>query len=69
MTETDPIVALQQAPPLRDQVYDALERLIIQGTLRPGQRLTEGDLAEQLGVSRNPVREALNPDPPTKMLE
>lgn len=51
---------LQQSPPLRDQVYDALENLIISGVLAPGQRLTEGDLAERLGVSRNPVREALN---------
>jgi DNA-binding GntR family transcriptional regulator len=60
MSQPDPIVALQQSPPLRDQVYDALEALIIQGILAPGQRLTEGDLAERLGVSRNPVREALN---------
>jgi DNA-binding GntR family transcriptional regulator len=60
MSQPDPIVALQQSPPLRDQVYDTLEGLIIQGALAPGQRLTEGDLAERLGVSRNPVREALN---------
>ncbi|MDP9444725.1 MAG: GntR family transcriptional regulator [Actinomycetota bacterium] len=60
MSDPDPIVALQQSPPLRDQVYDALEKLIIEGVLEPGRRLTEGDLAERLGVSRNPVREALN---------
>jgi DNA-binding GntR family transcriptional regulator len=60
MSTADAFASLQQAPPLRDQVYDALERLIIDGTLAPGQRLTEGDLAERLGVSRNPVREALN---------
>lgn len=60
MTELDPFAAVRQAPPLRDQVYDALERLIIDGTLSPGQRLVEGELAERLGVSRNPVREALS---------
>jgi DNA-binding GntR family transcriptional regulator len=51
---------MTQAPPLRDQVHDALETLIINRTLAPGQRLVEADLAERLGVSRNPVREALN---------
>lgn len=60
MNTAEEFISLQQAPPLRDQVYDALEGLIINGTLAPGQRLTEGDLAERLGVSRNPVREALN---------
>jgi DNA-binding GntR family transcriptional regulator len=57
---SDGFAGLSQSPPLRDQVYDALETLIIDGVLVPGQRLTEGDLAERLGVSRNPVREALN---------
>lgn len=60
MTGSDPFITLQQSPPLRDQVYEALEGLIIEGKLAPGQRLTEVDLAERLGVSRNPVREALN---------
>ena len=50
---------LTQAPVLRDQVYAALEELIINRTLRPGERLLEAELAEQLEVSRNPVREAL----------
>ena len=53
------IVPVAQAPVLRDQVYARLEELIINGTLRPGDRLLEADLAEQLEVSRNPVREAL----------
>lgn len=57
---TDRFIELSQSAPLRDQVYDALEELIISGALAPGQRLTEGELAERLGVSRNPVREALN---------
>lgn len=60
MTPEYGFAALSQSPPLRDQVYDALETLIIDGVLSPGQRLTEDDLAKRLGVSRNPVREALN---------
>jgi DNA-binding GntR family transcriptional regulator len=40
-------------------VYEALVELIVTRTLKPGQHLVEGDLAEQLGVSRQPVREAL----------
>lgn len=50
---------LEQPPVLRDRVYEALEELIIDGTLSPGDRLLEAELAEQLSVSRNPVREAL----------
>jgi DNA-binding GntR family transcriptional regulator len=45
--------------PLRQAVYDALIELIISGSLKPGQHLVEAELAEHLGVSRQPVREAL----------
>src|SRR6478752_3378368 len=45
--------------PLRQAVSDALAELIISGTLKSGQHLVESELAEQLGVSRQPVREAL----------
>lgn len=45
--------------PLRQAVYDALIELIISGSLTPGQHLVEAELAEHLGVSRQPVREAL----------
>ena len=45
--------------PLRQAVYDALAEMIASGTLEPGQHLVESELAEQLGVSRQPVREAL----------
>lgn len=44
---------------LNDRVLDALRVAIIQGELKPGDRLVEGRLAERFGVSRNPVREAL----------
>jgi DNA-binding GntR family transcriptional regulator len=45
--------------PLRNVVADEIRQLILDGSLRPGERLTEDRLAEQLGVSRNPVREAI----------
>jgi len=48
-----------QHVPLRDQVLVALRQRIVNGDYPPGERLTEDRLAEDFGVSRNPVREAL----------
>jgi DNA-binding GntR family transcriptional regulator len=45
--------------PLRDVVCDAIRDRIASGVHRPGERLVEDRLADDLGVSRNPVREAL----------
>jgi DNA-binding GntR family transcriptional regulator len=42
-----------------DQVYSAIRDRIIQGSLQRGARIHQEDLAEELGVSRTPVREAL----------
>jgi DNA-binding GntR family transcriptional regulator len=44
---------------LRENAYQAIRDAIVDGTLAPGERLTDGDLVEWLGVSRTPVREAL----------
>ena len=44
---------------LREQVLEELRRRIVDGVYPPGSRLTEDRLAEDFGVSRNPVREAL----------
>ncbi|MFB7630310.1 GntR family transcriptional regulator [Streptomyces sp. NPDC056149] len=44
---------------LRDQVLDGLRDRIATGRLKPGDRLVERDLAEDFGVSRVPVREAI----------
>ena len=50
---------LDEYKPLRDVVFENLREAILEGRLRPGQRLMEVQLAEQLGVSRTPVREAI----------
>ena len=50
---------LDEYKPLRDVVFENLREAIVEGRLKPGQRLMEVQLAEQLGVSRTPVREAL----------
>ncbi|NPV28823.1 MAG: GntR family transcriptional regulator [Firmicutes bacterium] len=52
-------VRLDTYKPLREVVFDTLREAIINGTLRPGERLMEIQLAEELGVSRTPVREAI----------
>jgi len=41
-------------------VYTALKEMIREGTLQPGQRMREIEIAEAQGVSRTPVREAMN---------
>ncbi len=45
--------------PLRESVYNAILDMIVEGELKAGQHLVESELAGQLGVSRQPVREAL----------
>lgn len=45
--------------PLRLSVVEALRDAISSGVLKPGQRIVEQDLAEELGVSRLPIREAI----------
>lgn len=50
---------LKRPEPLRESVYEALTEMIIGGSLQPGQHLVEVQLADMLGVSRQPIREAL----------
>jgi DNA-binding GntR family transcriptional regulator len=50
---------IDDTPPLRERIFEQLELLIISGSLAPGARLVEGELADTLGVSRGPIREAL----------
>lgn len=50
---------IQRPVPLREAVYEAILDLITTRALSPGQHLVETDLARNLGVSRQPVREAM----------
>ena len=45
--------------PLRDVVFQTLRKAILKGELKPGERLMEVQLANRLGVSRTPIREAI----------
>ena len=51
-------IALLRAHSLTSAVHAEIERLILSGELAPGAKLTEALLADRLGVSRGPVREA-----------
>lgn len=52
--------AIDEFLPLRDAVFNTLRQAILTGELNPGERLMEIRLAEKLGVSRTPVREAIH---------
>jgi DNA-binding GntR family transcriptional regulator len=56
---TAQLVRLQSAPDLVERVYRALVDAISEGSLTPGARLTQEEVAEQLAVSRQPVLQAL----------
>jgi DNA-binding GntR family transcriptional regulator len=43
----------------KDQAFNQIQQWIIDGTLNPGEKMNDGKLAEALGISRTPVREAL----------
>lgn len=53
-----PVIAQLQCNSLANVVQTEIERMILDGELASGAKLTEATLAEQLGVSRGPVREA-----------
>lgn len=52
-------IVMDEYLPLRDVVFNTLRRAILKGELKPGERLMEIALAERLGVSRTPIREAM----------
>ncbi len=56
---TDFEVNMDQYLPLRDVVFHTLRQAILRGELKPGERLLEIQLANKLGVSRTPIREAI----------
>lgn len=55
----DLTVNMNEYLPLRDVVFNTLRQAILKGELAPGERLMEIQLAERLGVSRTPIREAI----------
>lgn len=58
LIELEPSMPVAQGLP--DRIYSALKHRILTCSLAPGQRLPEKDLSQDLGVSRTPLREALN---------
>ena len=52
-------VNMNEYLPLRDVVFKTLRKAILRGELKPGERLMEIQLANKLGVSRTPIREAI----------
>jgi DNA-binding GntR family transcriptional regulator len=50
---------VKKMEPLHHQAYHIIKNMIIEGDLRPGERLVEVKLAEKLGTSRGPIREAI----------
>ena len=52
-------IVLDGYKPLRDVVFETLRDAIIKQVLKPGERLMEIQLADEMGVSRTPVREAI----------
>ena len=53
-------IKLENYKPLREIVFETLRGAILDGALKPGERLMEVQLAEDMGVSRTPVREAIH---------
>jgi len=51
---------LAERKPLGQHVFENIKKAVIQGDIPPGQRLVESRLAETLGISRTPVREAIH---------
>lgn len=59
MKEPNFEVTMNEYLPLRDVVFHTLRQAILRGELKPGERLMEIQLANKLGVSRTPIREAI----------
>ncbi|MBC7381070.1 MAG: GntR family transcriptional regulator [Burkholderiaceae bacterium] len=62
-------VAPDEGGVLTDHVVDQLEQLILGGRYAPGEKLREQSLAEELGVSRGPLREAIRTLEGRRLLE
>ena len=66
VTTDNPLSALlantvvDRIAPLRDQIYQISRSAIVTGPAKPGDSIDEVQIARQLGISRTPVREAVN---------
>ena len=45
---------------LKEFAYNSIKKMLLDGKIKPGDRVMEADLAEEISVSRTPVREAIN---------
>ncbi|SDJ77952.1 GntR family transcriptional regulator [Paenibacillus naphthalenovorans] len=54
-----PVWKDEELSPIRDKVYQYIKQAIVQGVYKSGERIIERELADQLNVSRTPIREAL----------
>ncbi|MFD2372128.1 GntR family transcriptional regulator [Brevibacillus sp. GCM10020057] len=59
MPNTSVIWKDEDLSPIRDKVYQYIKQAIVQGIYKSGERIIERELADQLNVSRTPIREAL----------
>ena len=59
MLDDNYVFPMNEYLPLRDVVFNTLRQAILKGELKPGERLMEISLAQKLGVSRTPIREAI----------
>lgn len=50
---------LERHQTLRERILETIREAILNGTLQPGEKVSEPDLAERFGISRTPIREAL----------
>ncbi|MDO4489249.1 MAG: GntR family transcriptional regulator [Eubacteriales bacterium] len=57
---SDFTIVFNEFMPLKELVFTTLKKAIIKGELQPGDRLMELQLAEKMGVSRTPIREAIH---------
>jgi DNA-binding GntR family transcriptional regulator len=58
--DTGPLQVLQERKSLGEHVFDNLKQAIIRGNITPGEWLVESHIAQMLGMSRTPVREAIH---------
>ncbi|NIN70254.1 MAG: GntR family transcriptional regulator, partial [Anaerolineae bacterium] len=59
MPKSYPLQKVDTSPSLKDKAYTAIRDAILTLELEPGRPLVESDLARQLGISKTPVRDAL----------